>query len=289
MTKGHKIWEWGYNEDTNKVYCIKGMVMDVYKPSLVRNYANQPNCWTCLRIDVPLVDQGEIFSMKDVALAVKSIVLHSPWPLSQATPATFWEVIRGWGNTWMWDNLSIMGDLNWIAVSIADNSCVAVTDGLYMKELYPHLNSAAFVLECSKGRGRLVGSIVEHTPNAGSYRGELLGLMAIHLILWGVNEVCQGLQGSAHILSDCLGALNKVKNLPPYCIPTQCSHSDILKNILVNCSNLSFTQIFSHVKAHQYNHTGYESLTRSLQLNCQMDYHAKKAIWDTNHNPDAPT
>ncbi len=182
-----------------------------------------------------------------------------------------------------------MGDLDWIAVSIADNSCVAVTDGSYMKELYPYLNSAAFVLECSKGRGRLVGSFVEHTPNAGSYRGELLALMAIHLILRGVNEVCQGLQGLAHILSDCLGALNKVKNLPPYRIPTQCSHSDILKNILVNCSNLSFTRIFSHVKAHQDNHTGYESLTCSAQLNCQMDYHTKKAIWDTDHNPDAPT
>ncbi len=39
--------------------------MDVYKPSLVRNYANRPNCWTRSRIDVPQIDQGEIFSMKD--------------------------------------------------------------------------------------------------------------------------------------------------------------------------------------------------------------------------------
>jgi hypothetical protein len=56
MTKGHTIWEWSYDKDTNKVYCLKGMVMDVYEPSLVRNYANRPNCWTRLRIDVPLVD-----------------------------------------------------------------------------------------------------------------------------------------------------------------------------------------------------------------------------------------
>ncbi len=59
-----------------------------------------------------------------------------------------------------------------------------------------------------------MGSFVEHTPNADSYRGELLGLMAIHLNLQGINEVCHGLQGLAHILSGCLGALNKVKNLP---------------------------------------------------------------------------
>jgi hypothetical protein len=179
-------------------------------------------------------------------------------------------------------------DLDWIAASIADNSCIAVTEGSYMKELYPYLNSAAFVVECSKGRGRLTGSFVEQIPNAGSYQGELLGLMAIHLILWGINEFHQGLQGLVHILSDCLGALDKVENLPPYHMPTQCSHSNILTNIMVNCSNLSFARIFSHVKAHQDDHTGYESLTRSAQLNCRMDNYAKNAIWDIEHNPEAP-
>ena len=64
----------------------------------------------------------------------------------------------------MWDNLAITGNLDWIAASIADSSCVAVTDGSYMKELHPYLNSAAFVLECSIGRGRLMGSFVEQTP-----------------------------------------------------------------------------------------------------------------------------
>ncbi len=257
--------------------------MDVYEPFLVRNYANWPNCWMRSRIDVPQVDQGKICSMKDVALAVKSIFLHSPRPPIQAS-TTFWEVIRGWGNTWMWDNLSITGDLDWIATSIADNSCVGATNCSYMKELYPYLNSTAFVLECSKGRGRLTGSFVEQTPNAGSYRGELLDLMVIHLILRGINEVPQGLQGLVHILMDCLGALDKVENLSPYRIPTQCSHSNILKNIMVNCSNLSFARIFSHIKAHQDDHIGYESLTRSAQLNFQMNYYAKKAIWDTEHN-----
>ena len=109
-------------------------------------------------------------------------------------PSTFWEVIRGWGNSWMWDNLAIMGDLDWIAALIADNSCVAITDALYMKDLYPYLNSAVFVLECSKGRGRLIGSFVENTPNAGNYRGKLLGLMTIHFILQSMNEISTDLR-----------------------------------------------------------------------------------------------
>ncbi len=61
-----------------------------------------------------------------------------------------------------------------------------------------------------------MGTFVEATTNTGSYQGELLGLMAIYLILCGVHEVRPGLVGLVHILSDCLGALHKVENLPPY-------------------------------------------------------------------------
>ena len=46
--------------------------------------------------------------------------------------------------------------------------------------------------------------------------------MAIHLILLAINEVNPGLGGSIHIYSDCLGALDKVKNLPPSRIPSVC-------------------------------------------------------------------
>jgi hypothetical protein len=96
--------------------------------------------------------------------------------------------------------------------------------------------------------------------------------MAIHLILHGVNVVSSGLRESELILSNCLGALNKVKDLPPYRIPTQCSHLDVLKNIMTNCSILSFSQHYSHVKTHQNNGWAYGNLLPNSQLNCQMDY-----------------
>jgi hypothetical protein len=187
---------------------------------------------------------GPRTTMKEVGnIRVHIVSSHTPMSPIKAAPCNFWEVIQGWGNTWLWDNLVISGDTSWITKAITDNSCVTVTDGYYMKEVYPNVNSLAFVFKCSKGRGRLMGTFVEVTPNTGSYRGELLSLMAIHLILHGVQEASPGLTGSVHILSDCLGALYKVENLPPYQIPTQYSHSDILKNIMVNCSKLSFKRI----------------------------------------------
>jgi len=115
-----------------------------------------------------------------------------------------------------------------------------------------------------------MGSFIEYTPDACAYRGELLGLMAIHLILLGINDFHKGITGSVQIFSDCLGALEKVENLPPYRIPSRCSHGDILKNILVNCSNLTFARTFSHVKGHQDDHASYLDLDRPAQLKTQL-------------------
>ena len=202
----------------------------------------KPNFWIRSRIGVPTEEVGEIIcSVKPVALAVYSILTSTaPAPAPQI-PLNLWSVMEEWGETWLWDNLTLCKDPSWLAEAVADNSLTAVTDGSYIKEIYPHINLAAFVFECSKGRGRLWGSFVEHTPDTGSYRGKLLGLIAIHLILRGVNVVHPNLTGLVMILSDCLGELTKEQDLPPCRIPTQCSHSDILKNIMVNCSDLSFS------------------------------------------------
>jgi hypothetical protein len=40
-----------------------------------------------------------------------------------------------------------------------------------------------------------------------AYQGELLGLMAIHLIVLSANKIHGALVGSAEVVSDCLGAL----------------------------------------------------------------------------------
>jgi hypothetical protein len=74
--------------------------------------------------------------------------------------------------------------------------------------------------------------------------------MAIHILLLAINEVNPLLTGSFHFYSDCLGVLDKVKNLPSTCIPAGWLHSDVLRNILINCKVLSFDRIYLHVDAY---------------------------------------
>ena len=106
-----------------------------------------------------------------------------------------------------------------------------------------------------------------------------MGLMAIHLILLAANKVWPRLRGRAVIYSDCLGALGRVANLPLHPIPTKCRHSDILKNILVNCMSLSFTLAYSHVKAHQDDHKEFSTLPSPAQLNVHCYAMTKNVIW----------
>ena len=131
--------------------------------------------------------------------------------------------------------------------------------------------SDAFIFECANSNGILIVSLPETTVSANTYRGKLLGLMAIYLISRGVDEMTPSLGGLVTIISDYLGEIGRVEHLPPHCIPSRCKHSDILKNILVNCSDLTSQQVFEHVDAHQDDRGSYESLTRPEQLNCLMD------------------
>ena len=171
--------------------------------------------------------------------------------------------------------MSIEVGTEWVSKAIKDGLLVAVTNGSYIRQLYPDLRLAAFVLECAKGRGRIIGSFSESMPAANMYRGEILGLMAIHLLLVSVNRVHATLAGSVEVVLDCLGALKCIVHLLPYRIPSRCKHLDILKNILVNCRNLTFTLHYLHVKAHQDENVAFDKLSRKLQLNCICNHLAK--------------
>ena len=280
---GYKVWDWHYDELNSALYHTTSTGVEKYVQSQQPRYANRPNRWE----KAALPEQAAVVVSMGAACSVKR---HSPTSVSisstvQSTfPETshdsFLDVLLEWGATWLWDDLIVVGDEDWIFESLREGSIFAVTDGSYMKEHLPDICSAAFVLECQQGRGRIVGSFVEQSSAACAYRGELLGLMAIHLILLAANTARPNLQGSATIFSDCLGALDKVAHLPSDRIPSRCSHSDILKNIMINCRSISLDLTYCHVKAHQDDDIDFNSLSIPAQLNCRMDAKAKQAILD---------
>ena len=258
--------------------------MDLYEPALGEGARTRANRYTRTAEGTDQEPRGGPCSVKATEDGIVKVLSFTDNPPVHIAPSTFREVLEDWGQTWMWAGLRLSGDGTgtWIQDAIRSNSLVAVTDGSYMRELYPNMSSCAFIFECNRGGGRMTGAFLEQSIASCAYRGELLGILAIHLILLSVNNVSPDLQGSVHIYSDCLGALNRVKNLPPHRIPSKCRHSDVLKNIMIHCSTLSFERLFLHVSAHQDDGAAFDTLSRQAQLNCAVDFGLNRSCYSSH-------
>jgi hypothetical protein len=274
ICNSHRVQWWFWNKTNSSIHHVKpnGMTEDVFVVGRKLNQFSYSHSQACQK-------QNAICSIQPTLEGDHWCLLSTATITPQAaTPRTFVDILKSWGNTWLWEHMTVHGGFEWLEHAILEGLLVVVTDGSYKRELYPHLCSAAFVLECSSGRGRVYGSFLELLLVANAYRGELLGLMAIHLILLSVNTISPQLLGSVEVMSDCLGALKRVTYLPPYQIPSRCRHFDILKTILVHCRGLTFTTYYSHVKAHQDDKDSFSKLSRNAQLNCICDQAAKVQI-----------
>ncbi len=147
-----KIWRWTW-DDASGFLCHAsndGSTEDVFvagqKPNRFYYLYSRPSSTNGTLCSVEPTHASGRWRLTSLALAA------TPPP----APQTFMEVSHSWGNTWLWDNLLIVGGFNWLHEAIWDGTLAAVTDSSYIRELYPNLCSAAFVIECAKGRGLLM-------------------------------------------------------------------------------------------------------------------------------------
>jgi hypothetical protein len=214
-TNGHKLWERQALEPHGHLFWQHKNQVEVY--GCIRW-----GCYTHLCTSCSGQIRGVVATVEEVAPGMVKVCSVTSLPVHLVPPANFLDVLHGWGQTWVWGNLKVTGGTDWMAQAIAENSLVMVTDGSYIKEHYPDLCSMAFVLECTQGQGGAVVAFPEASAAANAFWGEVLGLMAVHLLLLVVNTIAPGLNGCVKIYSDCLSALGCVAKLPTYRIPRQC-------------------------------------------------------------------
>ena len=177
--------------------------MDIYTPSEVPRYSNRPNTWTRSCVDQLAVPRGVTCLVSPVALGVWKISSQAHPEQFPPQPETLQDVFHKWGCMWLWKDLRWQGDMDWLVPSIQNSDCTAVTDGSYMPDMRTDLCSTAFFFECKAGRGRLVGSFANLNVESNAYRGELLGLMAIHLVLTSIATLHPHTFGKVVVYSDC--------------------------------------------------------------------------------------
>jgi hypothetical protein len=100
------------------------------------------------------------------------------------------------GTHLVWNEIKVVGGTDWLSQAIAGGTLIAVTDGSYIREHYPEIYSASFIIECKHSGRCVTGAVPEALIEANAFRGEMLGLMAVHLLLLAVNTaVSPGLTG----------------------------------------------------------------------------------------------
>ncbi len=95
--------------------------------------------------------QGVVATVKEITPGTVKVCSVVSLPMRPIPLVSFFDVLHGWGQTWIWDNLKVTGGTDCVAQAVIENSLVAVTDGLYNREHYLDLCSMAFVLKCAQG------------------------------------------------------------------------------------------------------------------------------------------
>ena len=161
----HKLWAWRRDTNNDRLLHYKPSGVDVYKQAQHRRRRNR---WKLTEENQAIERCGDICTTIITGDTVK-IISSSPATAPQDPPHCLLDVLREWDCLWMWKSLRLIGEDNWLEESINAGACVAVTDGSYIRELYPHLCSAAFILECLEGKGLIVGSFAETSSAASAY------------------------------------------------------------------------------------------------------------------------
>ena len=110
----------------------------------------------------------------------------------------------------MWSNVHNEGrNLKWVVDAMKNGTAIWVTDDSYNQEIAPKVSGASWLVYWIKRQCKLFGSFFEFSAKVGSYRGELLGLLAIHRLTSAIEayyplgktkgKLCCDNQGALHI------------------------------------------------------------------------------------------
>ena len=177
----------------------------------------------------------------------------------------------------MWEGATIDEDPLWVAQAMTAGTLICVTDGSYDRRKAYDLSGAGWTLYCTATKKQMSGSLVERSEYASSYRGELLGMLAIHIFLHAVEKYFHAHGGSNSIYCDNKGAIYTFAKQHKR-VSAGIKNNDILRVLRRVQHSMASSHSHTHVKAHQDDARNRNSLLLPAQLNCHCDDLAKAAV-----------
>jgi hypothetical protein len=184
---------------------------------------------------------------------------------------TFWTYLKSLGGEWKWDNIQggKMG-VEWIRTALIDGLFIRVTDGSYNRVRAKHVSGSGWVICCTRTRHLLRGSFFKTSPKAGLYRGELLGLVALHVMIAAVTQFYKANTAIGKIYCNNILALGQSSKTGKH-NSTGIKHSDLHRVIRTIKCFINIRMVYSHVQAHQDRVLPWSMLTLEQQWNVICD------------------
>jgi hypothetical protein len=113
--------------------------------------------------------RGDYATVKESRPGVWKVCSVASLPFQPVPLTMFLDILREWGHTWLWNEMKVVGGTDWLSQAIAGGTLIAVTDGSYIREHYPEICSAAFILKCKHSGGHVTGAFPEALIEANPF------------------------------------------------------------------------------------------------------------------------
>ena len=227
------------------------------------------------------------------------ITLHSQslldCPTTVPTSRSLHQILGRMSPCSFQNGLSLKGDGEWIFKAFERGSLLACHDGSFMPDKDGRRCSAAVVLLCQATGSIATVTYCETTSLdvASNYRGELIGGVAISIILLALSRCTRSSSTKAfEVYCDNMGVVQhgNARHKP---LPEKQPQADLIYQLRHNLDRLPIDVTYIHVYGHLDDQQQFQQLSLPQQLNVMADKIAKECLLaniaqDTKHGPSYP-
>lgn len=275
----HRVQEWFYHPTADVVLQRTANGCSLFERKQQDHITRSHQAFT--RIG-PLASLPDLSDYKPCHVSqpeLDSIILGSVGPnrsIESPTRHDLFSLLRSWGGDWMWEQLESVGNLSSVVESIKDGSAIWCTDGSFDRVSMPDICSAGWSVMDPISKSHIRGSFYEVSPDASAYRGELLGLTALHLVGLAVSELFGAPTKPNNIYCDNDRALGRAK-LHRRRIPSGTKHGDCLRLLRNLRGSIEGFFCYIHIYGHADDKRRWHELTLAEKLNVYCDHLAALA------------
>jgi hypothetical protein len=202
---GHRVWEWVYDKSRDTIYQQTYDSVQVFSRA-TRSNTRSGGYFISVGITNAVAIGAIPISIKKLDEQGRLIAIDQVKEFPEIQPSstpTFWEYLGQAGGEWMWENVSgNIRDVEWVATAMEQGTAVVASDGSFNPKQSTQVCSAGWIVYCRKTKRRIKSSMFEISVDAGSYRGELLGLVAVHTFAIAISIYYKVNKGEVQVICD---------------------------------------------------------------------------------------